>query len=166
MNNKTLNIFLIIIFIFIQLIAPVYSFQNEPDGFRALIWGDPPSKISTLQKSETHKGYDVYINTRDKLEIKGVELTEIGYIFKNNAFIKVTLMATNPKMMLSVLKEEFGDSVNLTPAKTKYNNPSPEYVWTGNKTIIKYQVVNNHAFVDLISAKSERESETSEGTGF
>jgi len=67
------------------------AFQNEPDGFRGIKWGDPPGKDMRLYE----KGYEkwpyaqCYVRRDEKLQIGKVKLENIYYLFHKNKFMRV-----------------------------------------------------------------------------
>src|SRR5680860_1715841 len=64
-----------------------FAFQNEPDGFRELKWGDAPTEDMVFFGQNVDKE-DLYHKANDKMEIRGVKLSNITYRFyKKKEFI-------------------------------------------------------------------------------
>lgn len=78
MRRKTL--FVLIVGTLLLCLGSAYGFENEPEGFRGLKWGDPPTgDMQFLQEREAgQRGYSRY---DEKLKMGGVPLYSIVYLF-------------------------------------------------------------------------------------
>lgn len=58
---------LILVTAILTLLSPnmVFAFQNEPDGFRGLKWGDPPTE--SMEYLGTFQGDRIYTLSDDKM---------------------------------------------------------------------------------------------------
>lgn len=120
----------------ITLLLPVsaIAFQNEPDGFRGIPWGDnyENKKSELLPYQEGANNF--YSRTNDKLEIGGAELKDIYYgYYKNKLGVVVlhSLGASNKYALLGALQEKFGKG-------HKPNRYIDDYYWFGQITDISY----------------------------
>lgn len=85
-----------------------FAFQNEPDGFRGLKWGDPP--IEDMEKVSGMRTV-VYVQPNDKLSIGDVELNYIFYTFYQDKFMRVGLHFSgknNYELLEMICREKFG----------------------------------------------------------
>lgn len=65
--------FLVVVMI-LALSLGAFAFQNEPDGFRGLKWGDPPGKHMRPFTTYAHFGVRIYERSFDKMKIGGAFL--------------------------------------------------------------------------------------------
>ena len=154
---KKVSLFLIVILFFMFALASItWAFQNEPNGFRGVKWGDAPGKDMVfwgkLSKSITvafiyphlfpFVGDDVILYKRenDKLQIGGAKLEYIYYLFYKDQFMGVQIGTEKDYQSLKdVVKLKFGhykkrDSFWNTAGKQGY-----KYEWSGDiATIILY----------------------------
>ena len=81
-----------------------FAFQNEPDGFRGLKWGDAPTEDMTFLDEISYEGSSYY-KKDDKLNIGSARLDYIFYIFNlySNQFYKARLYFTG-KTNYDILK--------------------------------------------------------------
>lgn len=82
----------VLLFMF-ALASITQGFQNEPDGFRGLEWGDPPGEdMILLGKDYINPDSLWYKRTLDKRKIGRAELLEeIRYVFYKNQFFRVRI---------------------------------------------------------------------------
>jgi len=144
----------------------VGAFQNEPEGFRGLKWGDPPTGnmkyvgTITLQK--------VYEIPGDKMSIGNAEFYDISYCFYDGRFSNVVLYFNgeeNYDLLETICKGKFGEEMK----RGFY-----ELVWYGQTStvILQYDMVKEKGFLSIAStqiikewvkAKEEKEIEEAEG---
>ncbi len=81
------------------------AFQNEPDGFRGLKWGDPPGENMEYIGDFNGNGYEV---PDDKMKIGDVNLRRIVYHFYENRFylVAVHFVFLNNYDLLKIICEE------------------------------------------------------------
>lgn len=108
------------------LVSITQAFQNEPEGFRGLKWGDPPGEdmeywekppadtaTRFLEPDLFPLGSDDvlwYKRKNDKLQIGVVELEYIYYLFYKNKFMEVRIRPNSIQIdsLKDVLKLKFG----------------------------------------------------------
>jgi len=61
------------------------AFQNEPEGFRGLQWGDPPGEDMVFTFASG--SMDIYERPADKMNIGDVRLRRVEYGFYQNRFL-------------------------------------------------------------------------------
>lgn len=90
------------------------AFENEPEGFRGLKWGDPPGEEMIKYLSLPPVNY--YKLPDESLSLGNVELYQIGYQFlvspEGEAFMMVGLYfrgEANYDLMKIICKEKFGE---------------------------------------------------------
>jgi len=86
----------------------VVAFQNEPDGFRGLNWGDPPSEDMEYIGDAYGKGYTL---PDDKMKIGNVDLRKIVYNFYENRFFVAAIyfvFESNYNLLKVICEERYG----------------------------------------------------------
>ena len=91
-----------------------FAFQNEPEGFRGLKWGDPPGedmKVNRIFKLYQDKLDMIIWYTRqgDELKIGGAKLEGIYYGFYKNKFMRVEIETEDYELLREVLYLKFGE---------------------------------------------------------
>jgi len=76
---KTTLAWILTITILALLVNLGFAFQNEPDGFRGLKWGNPPTENMLLFEAKENKRY--YTLPNEKLSLGNVNLSSIVYAF-------------------------------------------------------------------------------------
>lgn len=89
------------------------GFQNEPDGFRGLKWGDPPGEDMERVEEEESVLLEKtkYIRPSDNLFLGNIELDYIFYIFYFDSFVLVELGfsgKSNYELAKEICRERFG----------------------------------------------------------
>lgn len=87
------------LFVLVGFSVPSQAYDNEPDGFRGILWGASPSSIEGLEGSGeavtvlSQFGMSLgdipltsYYRKEDKLEFNGVEIEKIVYFFITTSF--------------------------------------------------------------------------------
>jgi len=125
----------------LALSVGAFAFQNEPEGFRGLEWGDPPTEdmISTdcLNKKEDKWNKGFY-RPDDKLAIGSVPLSKIVYSFYYSeppGLMSVTLIfeeKENYDLSKTILEGIFGKATKSTMPFLTWKD-----VWIGEKTTIE-----------------------------
>ena len=133
--------FILIIFTSILFAEEIkFTFQNEPDGFRGLKWGDPPTEdmyfSHQILNEYLDKG-DIYYKINDKKYIGSVELYKIQYTFnlRSNQFYKVEANFSdeiNYNILRIIFEDKFGE-----PTYTNKGKDSYLLSWRGDKTFIR-----------------------------
>ena len=104
------------------------AFQNEPEGFRGLKWGDPPGEDMTYVGPVTK--LEVYRNSLEKMQIGEVPLNDVLYCFYENRFGVVNLSFSEEKnydTLKVILKVRYGE-----PTDERFN----KCIWFGRKSAI------------------------------
>lgn len=139
--RKAVLFLLVVVLIFCSL-ASVEAFQNEPDGFRGLKWGDATREEMVLvetfslpmEKFRALNVLDIYTRPDEKMYIGRIPLFKVVYCFLQNKFVaalvyyKSKVNYEDLKIILFVRYEEPGD---LPPGFML-----AEYQWTGETSII------------------------------
>ena len=110
---KKITVVLLIIVLVLALSVGVFAFQNEPDGFRGLKWGDPPT-----EDMEFVYGGDIsknYMRPDDKMSVGKAVLEFIVYAFVDVdgelMFYSADLLFVNEgsfDILKAVCKQRFG----------------------------------------------------------
>jgi len=154
------NILLVIAF---MISTPAFAFQNEPDGFRGIHWGDDQI-LHAEQLEEVDRNNDLiaYKRKDDSLNIGGAELTRITYGYKHEKLFMVLIHTegiSNRRALIDAFKEQFGRG-------SKPNKYLEKYLWTGSKTgiMIDCNAIRDTCTASLFSTagmKADREESKS-----
>jgi len=124
---------LMLLIIFVA--TPVFglpSFQNSPDGFRGIKWGDPPSTLGNYESLSGNDEYmKIYTRPDDKMRLGEVRLYNIYYIFYLDRFmgIHITTVSEYFSELKDILITQFGEP--------KQKNPNiEEYTWVDSKAVM------------------------------
>lgn len=85
------------------------AFQNEPDGFRGLKWGNPPTE--EMEYLDDLSGNKNYVLPDEKMSIGSTEFWMIIYAFYEDRFFKVALYfdgEDNYDLLETICKEVYG----------------------------------------------------------
>ena len=127
---------IILSIILIFLITGIgFAFQNEPDGFRGLKWGDAPIENMHLFAQSVNT-QNSYYRKDDKLKIGNAEFSNIWYVFNlySNQFYKVQLILyskNNYNISKIILEGKFSEPTYVFEKKD-YSS----LLWIGEKTEI------------------------------
>lgn len=131
------------------LIGEGFAFQNEPEGFRELRWGDPPTIDMVYHgKSKNNENTLWYtkrftIPPKEKLQIGQVKLKGIYYLFYKKRFMCV-LIELNEKdedysSIVDILTLKFGKGKEqglFGRIGTLLDDETAEMQWSGDITRI------------------------------
>ena len=145
----------------------VGAFQNEPEGFRGLKWGDPPAE--NMEYVTTIGLVDMYKLPGDKMSIGNAKFWYISYSFYDGRFMGVGLFfkgKENYKLLETICKGRFGED--------EVDEGFYMLTWCGQTSFVtlKYDVVEEEGILDLAStqitkewmnAKKGKESKEAEG---
>jgi len=134
--KKALSLVLVLL---LALSVGAFAFQNEPEGFRGLKWGDPPQSVKDMSYCPyADRDFDITIYERvnDKMQIGGAELRSIRYLFYENRFMAVEIkpdFINEYDKLKDVLLLKFGNGV--VPKSSDYGF-TEQIVWSGDLAII------------------------------
>lgn len=132
-------ILLIIILLFL-ITGMGFAFQNEPDGFRGLKWGDAPIKgmHSTVVIIHRYSGKgNLYRRLKKELNIGSVELYAMKYLFnlRSNQFYEWEGSFSDEDdfdVLMIILEDKYGKPTYTS----EYGRLSS---WEGDKTYIEIE---------------------------
>jgi hypothetical protein len=127
------------------LLAPAgaAAFQNEPDGFRGLSWGD---RIGDMQGMSLHKKgkvggvpLEVYSRDEDPMRYGEARLTKLLYGFYNDRLYMVSMVTRTPSDYRALKKEAFGRFGEPTAGLDNLD----KYKWKGDRVtvILDYELL-------------------------
>lgn len=70
----------LVLVLLLALSVGAFAFQNEPEGFRGLKWGDPPGEDMVFKFEDSQLSH-AYTRPTDKLSIGDAKFTYIDYSF-------------------------------------------------------------------------------------
>jgi len=85
------------------------AFQNEPEGFRGLKWGDAPTEDMTFQVDINQMMY--YVRSEEKMVIGDVPLEVVSYGFYEDRFAVCIVLFTgqeNYNLLRTILEARHG----------------------------------------------------------
>ena len=109
------------------------AFQNEPEGFRGLKWGDPPTKEMRFIRCDKY-GQSLYDLPDEKLQIGDAEILHVTYCFFNDRDVEKLMTVfvyfegeNNFKILETICNAKFGKS-----SQERYQ----KLIWASPKTIV------------------------------
>ncbi len=148
--------------IILALSVSSFAFQNEPDGFRGLKWGDPPTEDMVFIGRDKY-GENQYELPDENLQIGEVELERIEYKFfddgKSERLMSVMIQTEdkyskyNYELLKKLCKLKFGEEV--------YEESSRRIIWASTKTLVYlsydqyYKVVSGYLSLSYSPIKGE-----------
>ncbi len=109
---KKVTVVVLVAVMVLVLSVGVLAFQNEPDGFRGLKWGDPPTEDMVFFMAVSNN--DGYFLPEDKMQLGDVELSRVVYAFyEGERFIAALLYAKgedNYDLLETICKGRFGEN--------------------------------------------------------
>ncbi len=129
------------VWLVLGLTVGIYAFQDEPEGFRDLKWGDPPTWDMVDTESANAKEdvwNDCFYRPDDKMAIGSVSFFRIVYSFYYSEppkLMSVTLSFSEVdeyETLKMVLEAKFGKATKSTKPLFAYKE-----IWKGETTIIE-----------------------------
>jgi len=150
--KKNLSILLSASILIFLITGIGFAFQNEPDGFRGLKWGDAPTEDMVFV-GKLNVGEVFYTKIEDKKGIGTAKFHALGYVFYNKRFIQAMGFfkdKNNYNILEIICREKFGE-----PTKEGYY----DLTWYGSKTIIwlRYNTTKDEGSLDFGSIKIKKE---------
>lgn len=159
--RKVIVVLAVLVIVVLSLGA--FAFQNEPDGFRGLKWGDPIQE--DMKIFNNNEG--VYIRPDDKMSLGNASLYIVTYLFWEGRFWGAGLYFRgegNYKTIKTICEEKYGD-----PGLGFY-----KWEWEGQKSyiLLTYEPIEETGTLGIVSsqialeqadAKREEEAEKAEG---
>lgn len=127
----------LVVVLILALSVGVFAFQNEPDGFRGLKWGDPPGKDMKIYGFGRDFDITIYTRRNDKMQIGDAELRSIYYVFYEGRFMAVEISPYHwPDDYLSlrdVVMLKFGDAAVIEGGRLV-----ERITWSGDLAVIVF----------------------------
>ena len=80
------------------------SYQNEPEDFRGIKWGQNIGELKNMQLvSKDKRGVSTYLRNNDSLTFGEAQLKRVRYLFWQNKFSEVQMSAA-PDQLLALKK--------------------------------------------------------------
>ena len=163
-------VIVILAFFLVLLTTGVMAFDNEPDGFRGLKWGDPPGKHMRPFTTYAHFGVRIYERPFDKMKIGGAFLKSISYHFFEDRFMEVVIYPEggdysdawkreNYDALKNVVFLKFGNEVII-----KNDEFTEQTLWLGEKAtvILRRHLENDSLALVIYSTEIQKEAERKE----
>jgi len=156
--------------VFILILSTTsFAFQNEPDGFRGLKWGDPPTEDMVFVKTiDDIKGY---FRKDEKMNIGDATLRMIVYQFYDdperfNGVLMLFNKEENYDILEDILQVRFGEE---TESDMLY-----KLSWEGQETYVEldYDMFEESGTLifasvpitlEMMEAKKQKQAEKAEG---
>ncbi len=159
---------LLVLILVLALPVNSFAFQNEPDGFRGVKWGDPPRwDMSQLLSSNPGSDSQTYkISSGENLQIGGAELESIEYNFYKREFLGVLIVTklwererNHAESLKDVVELKFGLGEKYSDFTTVRNSNITKYRWTGDKATINLVMEGVRAELEIYSTETWEEKE-------
>ncbi len=152
------KVLVLVMVLVLALSLGAFAFQNEPDGFRGLKWGDPPGEDMEEERFGKYLDITIYTRRNDKMQIGGAELRIIYYEFYEDRFISVEIYPVFIESIYDALKDvvvlKFGDGV-VTSSEDGLND---QILWSGDMaTIVLRRNLIEGSFVLVINSTQIQE---------
>lgn len=119
----------------------IASFQNEPEGFRGIKWGQNIGDLKKMRLvSKNNKGLSIYSRSDDLLSLGEAKLTRVRYLFWQKKFFEAQMSAAPDQLqaLKKVLNEKYGEGHNSSgPLSTIH-----DYSWSGPVAIVRLHRTN------------------------
>jgi len=128
---KKVTVVLSVLVLVLALSVGAFAFQNELEGFRGLMWGDPPAECMELV--EKTDGVKRYVRLDEKLYLGDAKLSRILYHFKQDEFIFVSLDFSgneNYGVLEMICRGKFGEGEDFSWSWSE-DLSHVQYFWTG-----------------------------------
>ncbi|MBA7534399.1 hypothetical protein ES705_26645 [subsurface metagenome] len=136
-----------------------FTFQNEPNGFRGLKWGDTPTE-DMIYLGEVSYAENIYYREGDKLSIGSAKLDEIRYKFNFYSYQFYEVFANfSSEIDYRILKITYEGRFGK-PTYTREEKNSYFQQWIGNKAEIRlyYNFKEYYGWFWIASMKIHRET--------
>lgn len=163
----------LVFLVLVVLLGPGLAFENEPEGFRGLKWGDRPGEDMQFVRSEDVL-WHYYTLPEDKLSLGTASLDGIGYQFFTQP---EEVMQRFSSVALYFKGKGNYDCLKMV-CEAKFGEPTDEGFevtsWEGSKATVflKWDFIEKEGFLVMASvplfleysqAKKKLESEKAEG---
>jgi len=113
-----------------------FAFQNEPEGFRGLKWGDPPGNMIPCGSNQ---GMELFELSGDKMYLGDAQFYRIRYAFWNQKFMAVSMFFENEKnydLLKALCESRFGE---------KSFDGFGQMLWRGSVSLVvlKYDIAES-----------------------
>jgi len=158
--KKALRIAFLFVFFFgiFGFVLPAIAFQNEPDGFRGIKWGNPIHIVAGKIEKREDKGQLSMVTFKDeKLNLGGADLLSINYVFKDGKLFSV--LARGEKLdNFNALKKYFVTKHGLVNQSDKPDKKTEAYQWNGEVASIRliYRPQNEQFFLQIASTRAAK----------
>lgn len=108
----------------------IASYQNEPDGFRGIRWGQEIGTLKGMQFLLRDKdGLSIYIRDNDSMTLGEATLSSVRYLFWQNKFVEAQMSADSDQLgaLRNVLFEKYGEGYNHYGPSSSIH----DYSWHG-----------------------------------
>jgi len=161
----------IVVFLIMIFIVSGFAFQNEPEGFRGLKWGDPLTE--DMELVEEKNGTTRYVRLEEKLYLGDAKLFRILYHFHHDKFLFVSLDfsgESNYELLKMICRGKFGEE------STSNSHYHLQFYWFGSlsNVYLSYRLLEDKKGMLLLSkvegiseedrkAKEKKQAEKAEG---
>ena len=162
MRRKTLVAALVVSVLFSG--GAAFAFENEPEGFRGLKWGDAPTKDMALW--DVVVGLELYILPGEKLSLGEAELELVTYCFYEDRLMGVNLHffeLDNYALLKEICKTKFGKELEHSVSDlywvSSQSQVSMDYLPVKNQGVLtlgSFPIFEE--YIDAIKAAQAKES--------
>lgn len=139
-------LFLFVLMLIFCSLTSVGAFQNEPDGFRGLKWGNPPTEDMKVVGKNEDEDTKYYTRFADKKGIGDAKFYLLRYGFYKNRFYDVMGFLRNKDdydILKTICEEKFGE-----PTEEGYCRLN----WHGEKAAVAlyYDIIEESGYFAII----------------
>lgn len=156
----------LLVVLFLALSLGAFAFQNEPQGFRGLEWGDPPTEDMAFW--DLVEGLDLYILPGEKLSLGEAKLEIITYCFYEDRFMEVNLHflgLNNYALLMGICRTTFGKEVEQSASDlywvSSQSEVSMDYLSAKNQGVLT--LASFPIFVEYVDAMKAAQAKESPG---
>lgn len=143
---------IIIVSLMLSFATPCFAFQNEPDGFRGIKWGEAISERNDMAPKYAGADKTVsYTRKGDEAFLGDVMLSSLSYRYWDGKFSGVFMLYRDSdrfQKLLEICIERYG----IGEKRTRY----PElYIWEGRNTEVRleYDSIRGDGYLAISSVK-------------
>jgi len=138
---KVIRFLLCVTFVLV-LSKSAFAFQNEPDGFRGIKWGEKIDKLKGMTFVEKGVDTDLYERNTDGRHIGDAIVKKTRYVFKDGVFVMVHIEyegESNFKKLIKYFSKEHGSPT----VKDVFQYPEKGSLWQSSNNSLSIAVGYN-----------------------
>lgn len=147
------GLFLVLVLV-LALTVVALAFQNEPDGFRGLKWGDPPGEdMKYLSKDKSNSDFLWYKKIDEFLQIGRLKLDSVSHGFYQDQFFLVSILTCIQRAGDPIAYYYLKDTLILKFGRGQRISRLNGYLdrWDGDKSTIVLEALRGRSMLTIYS---------------